>query len=430
MSAEEVVEVTTYAEALDAFRSSSKLAVVLDEDSVPVRGGTVLRIDGEAHARRRRVLNRLVLRDRHKWFRREALCPAVERNLAALFADAGTDGIARTDLVSFCRRALIETIAAMIGLHQAGTAEGVEELVRVQAQIEEFLGLRTQLKGATPPLPGGEVGRKTALANLEAGKREFVERFYRPSLATHQRLVARHQGGEISASELPNDFLMLVATHADPSFEEDSDLPVREAIADLLHAGTGTTVGAVVHTVDELDRWFAAHPEDRELRIDPHFLDGAVNEVLRLHSANPAEVRRALEDVRLSGGTVIKAGQYVALRTGFANRDRSVFGPDADRFDPHRQVPAGVYRHGLAFGSGPHMCLGMLLALGNEGIDGNIVYFLSALYQMGMEKDPARPARYRPAIAHADLKSFDDYPVLFVRERGVEPQAAQLTAKE
>ena len=64
---------------------------MLDEDSVPVRGGTVLRIDGEAHARRRRMLNRLVLRDRHNWFRREALYPAVERNLAALFADAGPD---------------------------------------------------------------------------------------------------------------------------------------------------------------------------------------------------------------------------------------------------------------------------------------------------------------------------------------------------
>ncbi len=412
-----MVEVTTYAEALEAFRSSSKLAVVLDEDSLPVRGGTVLRIDGEAHARRRRLLNRLVLRDRHNWFLREALYPAVERNLAALFADAGPDGIARTDLVSFCRRSLVELMAAMIGLDQAGTAEGVEELVRVQAQIEAFLGLKTQLKGAAPPLPGGEGGLQNALANLEAGKRDFVERFYRPSLATHQRLFARQQAGEIPASELPNDFLMLVASHADPNFDEDLDLPVREAIADLLHAGTGTTVGAVVHAVDELDRWFADHPKDRELRIDPYFLDGAVNEVLRLHSANPAEVRRALEDMQLSGGTVIKAGQYVALRTGIANRDRSVFGPDADRFDPHRRVSAGVYRHGLAFGSGPHMCLGLLLALGNEGIDGNVVYLLSALYQAGMQKDPARPARYRPGLAHADLKGFDSYPIIFVRAK-------------
>ena len=318
-------------------------------------------------------------------------------------------------------------IAAMIGLDQTGTAEGVEELVRVQARIEEFFDLKTQLKGAAPPLPGGEIGLKKALTNLEAGKREFVERFYRPSLATHQRLFARDRAGEIHERELPNDFLMLVASHADPSYDEDPDLPVREAIADLLHAGTGTTVGAVVHTVDELDRWFADHPDDRERRIDPYFLDGAVNEVLRLHSANPAEVRQALEDVQLSSGTVIKAGQYAALRTGIANRDRSVFGPDAVRFDPHRHVPTGVYRHGLAFGSGPHMCLGMLLALGNEGIDGTVVYLLSSLYRAGMEKDPARPARYRPAIAHADLKSFNNYPVLFVRETGAEPPAAQLS---
>ncbi len=101
---------------------------------------------------------------------------------------------------------------------------------------------------------------------------------------------ARSEAGEIPEADLPNDFLTIAASHADPSFDADPDLPVREAIIDLLHAGTGTSVGAIVHTVDELERWLGDHPEDRERRTDLAFLVGAVDEVLRLHAANPAEI--------------------------------------------------------------------------------------------------------------------------------------------
>ena len=47
-----------------------------------------------------------------------------------------------------------------------------------------------------------------------------------------------------------------------------------------------------------------------------------------------------------------------------ANRDPAVFGPDAERFDPHREIPDDVPRWGLTFGTGFHACLGMELAGG------------------------------------------------------------------
>lgn len=409
---EEVVEVTAYAEVREALRAAARLAVVLDEERMPIRAGTVLRLDGEAHTRRRRLLNRLVLRDRHARLRAAVLAPAIDRQLRELLIGARPGAAVPADLVGFCMRALLELVAAMVGLDLARTKEGLDELVRLQTDLEEYFRLRTQLRGAAPPLPAGEEGLRGTLARFEAAKRELAARFVEPALASRRELVARRDASDAAEADPPTDLLTAVAAHADAAFDGDPDLVVRQVITDFLHAGTGTTAGAVVHAVDELERWWAAHPEDRVRRDDPQFLGRAVHEVLRLHSANPAEVRRAVEDVTLSAGTHVKAGQYVALRTGAANRDPSVFGPDADRFDPHRIVPVGTYPYGVAFGSGPHMCYGLPLAVGSDDIDGNILLFLRRLYASGIRRDPDRPARFRPALAYADLKSFESYPVL------------------
>lgn len=412
-NADEYVEVTAYAEAVEALRASAKLAVLMDEESEPVRGGTVLRIDGEAHAKRRRLLNRLVLRNGHARLREGVLGPAVERDLTALFSRPDAAGVVRCDLVPFCTRVLVELVARMIGLDDARTSEGLDALVRLHGELVAFPRLQTQLRAAAPPLRDGQAGLQQAIARHDAAKREFTERFYRPALVAREQLLQRVEAGEINEADLPTDFLMLVAAHAEPRFADDADLPVRHAIIDLLHAGTGTTVGGVIHAVDELERYLADHPEDRPLRTDAAFLVGVVNETLRLHSANPAEIRRALTDVTLSAGTAIRAGQLAAIRTGAANRDRSVFGPDAEQLDPRRRVPPTVYPYGVAFGSGPHMCYGLPLAVGNEGTDGNLVFLVRRLEQAGVRPDPQRPAQIRPAIAHADLKHVESYPVLF-----------------
>jgi len=59
------------------------------------------------------------------------------------------------------------------------------------------------------------------------------------------------------------------------------------------------------------------------------------------------------------------------------------------------------------------MCYGVPLVMGNEGTDGNLVSMVKRLHEEGMRPDPDRPARSRPTIAHADLKTIDSYPVVF-----------------
>jgi cytochrome P450 len=88
----------------------------------------------------------------------------------------------------------------------------------------------------------------------------------------------------------------------------------------------------------------------------PDQLDATVEEVLRHQSGVTGEVlpRWAHEDVEL-GETRIAAGEMVLARLEAANRDPARF-PDPDRFVPERPNPH------LAFGRGPHHCLGAALA--------------------------------------------------------------------
>ncbi|MFJ9617457.1 cytochrome P450 [Streptomyces noursei] len=91
-----------------------------------------------------------------------------------------------------------------------------------------------------------------------------------------------------------------------------------------------------------------------ELRADPELWSAAVDELLRYHSSADWLRRAAKEDIEIDG-TVIKAGDSVIGLAAAANRDERF--ANADEFDIHR-----TERHHLAFGYGPHQCIGQHLA--------------------------------------------------------------------
>lgn len=81
------------------------------------------------------------------------------------------------------------------------------------------------------------------------------------------------------------------------------------------------------------------------------------DELLRFHTiVQNGLTRAALEDVELDDGTIIRAGEGVVLAIGAANRDDAVFA-EPDTLDTARDA-----RRHLAFGHGPHQCLGQWLA--------------------------------------------------------------------
>ena len=119
----------------------------------------------------------------------------------------------------------------------------------------------------------------------------------------------------------------------------------------LVVAGNETTRNAVsgsVLALHEHDRWawLAGHPEH---------LGTAVDELLRHVSPVQQFRRTATADTRL-GDQDVRAGDKVVVWFGAANRDAAVF-PDPHRLDLTRHPNPH-----LAFGVGPHFCLGAHLA--------------------------------------------------------------------
>ena len=98
------------------------------------------------------------------------------------------------------------------------------------------------------------------------------------------------------------------------------------------------------------------HPEQLDwLAGHPSFPMQAVDELLRYDGPVQVASRVALCDLTLGGSRVLE-GQQALILLGAANRDPSPF-PDPDRLDLSRTGP----RH-LAFGNGPHFCVGAELA--------------------------------------------------------------------
>jgi cytochrome P450 len=121
----------------------------------------------------------------------------------------------------------------------------------------------------------------------------------------------------------------------------------------LLLAGHETTVGLIGNGVLAL----LEHPGQLALlRERPDLLGAAVEEILRYDG--PVEIatwRFTTEAVRV-GGTEIPAGRPVLVALASADRDPDRFA-EPDRLDIGRARPGH-----LAFGHGPHYCVGAALA--------------------------------------------------------------------
>ncbi len=114
-----------------------------------------------------------------------------------------------------------------------------------------------------------------------------------------------------------------------------------ETTANLI--GNGTL--ALLEHPDQLD-WLAQHPD---------LCAQAVDELLRYDSPVQVASRVARNDLTL-GGVSVRKGQQALVVLGAANRDPARY-PDPDRLDLTR---TGATH--LAFGNGPHFCVGAGLA--------------------------------------------------------------------
>lgn len=194
----------------------------------------------------------------------------------------------------------------------------------------------------------------------------------------------------------PRDDLMSILVHAEVDGDKlvDDEL-VHESLL-ILIGGDETTrhviTGGMYQLLSNRAQW-------EKLQADRSLVSGAVEESLRWVTPIKNMARTATRDVELHGKT-IREGQKLLLLYPSANRDEAQF-PDAMTFDITRTPNDHV-----AFGFGPHFCLGAALAR----LELKVAYerLLARLPDLHLVDD-AEPA-FRPA---SFVSGYESMPVAF-----------------
>jgi cytochrome P450 len=132
-----------------------------------------------------------------------------------------------------------------------------------------------------------------------------------------------------------------------------STIQLVDIIELLIRAGFQSTVHSLTISVVELIR----DPKLQEILLqDPESISPFVDEFLRLHSSVPFAIRHTTREVVLHN-TTIPEGDTVFFCLASANRDPRIFS-NPDVYDLKRTTT----KENIAFGYGPHICLGLHLA--------------------------------------------------------------------
>jgi cytochrome P450 len=395
------VTVSHFPDAIATLRVRELAQALYDEGGV-IMDGVLLTLHGRAHLERRRLENRVFRRDIFRYYEREVIPQTIGRTIAASVRDG------RADLVK---------LGYCVTMNLTADFAGIDRPEQSPAETDALLALvMTFSEGATlvHSTRDHEQVRSEVRAALEELERVFLAR----SVQRRRALIARFERGESQESELPKDVLTVLLRN-----EERLALPddvLRREMAFYLQAGSHSTANSVTHAMHELFEWCDAHPSDRErVDSDPLFLQRCVHESLRLHPASPVAWRKPMCPMTLPGGEAVEDGDRVIVDMCRANTDVSVFGDDADCFNPHRFVPRGVQPFGLTFGGGIHACLGQDLdggtvpkgdtKIGDHSF-GTVTLLVRALLDRGARRDPADPPQ---RDANTERQNWGRYPLLF-----------------
>jgi cytochrome P450 len=148
------------------------------------------------------------------------------------------------------------------------------------------------------------------------------------------------------------------------------------------HITTSSVLGAGVVRLLE-------HPEQWALLCDrPGLIPHAVEEILRFCAPGHIFLRQTTRDT-VVGGQELPAGAEVAVCPAAANRDEAAFGRPGE-FDITREPPSAH----IAFGHGPHFCIGFRLARAELEI---ALRVLTERFPK-LRLVPGEPATWRPTL--------------------------------
>jgi cytochrome P450 len=297
----------------EIFRNGPKLTMTGSSES-----GTrmIVSMDPPDHAKHRAMANPYFMPRSIEWVRRlaeeivtETLDRAMERNGEVIDLQEDVANMVPTAVVS-----------AYLGAPR-----------ELWGNIIEWTN---QIINANDPSVAGDQGTQAtvmqaSMAIMQVHGKTFADRIANPRDDLMTALVqARIDGQPLSQIELGSWGLILTTAG---------------------HETTQSTFGMAIH---ELLR----HPDQMaKLKANMDLLPRAIDEMLRYISPAIHFVRTPERDVEV-GGKLICAGEHMVMFYPSANRDEAAF-ENPDSFDIER----ANNRH-LAFGCGPHVCLGIHLA--------------------------------------------------------------------
>jgi cytochrome P450 len=190
--------------------------------------------------------------------------------------------------------------------------------------------------------------RANAQLRTEAGKPMKTGLSVGDQFAAYIEWRAEHPSDDIMTDLLTVEFI-------------DEKGTSRHLTRDEILVYLNVVAGAGNETTTRLIGWagkvLAEHPDQRrELVQNPGLIAQAIEELLRYEPPAPHMARYVTRDVTLYDQTVPE-GSVMMMLLGSACRDERQFGPDAGRFDIHREA-----RPHLTFSVGTHFCLGSALA--------------------------------------------------------------------
>jgi cytochrome P450 len=340
------VTIDTYQAANHALKQKDLRQALYDEGAV-IMNKVLVNLHGDEHRTRRNVETQVFRRDFFRYYEQEVF-PRTLKETIAPFLSAG-----QMDVVDFGYRVMVNLTADFTGIDRPNRSAA--ETV----QLIEMLRLFGRTAIIAHSTQDRDTIRKAALEALDVFQADYVD----PSVAQRKKLLAQVADGELNEDQLPRDILTALLSNLSEE-QLPADVLLRE-MAFFGLAGAHTSIHTLGHVVHEIFTWCAAHPGDwRRFENDPLLVQRAVHESVRLHPSSPVAARRSLCPVHLDGADV-DTGTEVNISLHNANRDPTVFGPDAASFDPYRELSGKVSPYGLSFGLGTHACLGLNLAAGS-----------------------------------------------------------------
>ena len=311
-----------------------------DEGKV-IMEGVLLTLHGQEHHQRRKLEHKVFQRDFFKYYEHELFPKTLEETIFPFLKNGSAD------LIDFGYR---------ITMNLTADFAGIDRFKKTPEETENLLTLvKIFSQGATlvhSKRPHDEV-------NMEVTEAlgVFEEKFLIPSKNRRSKILKQFNDKKVNEDDLPRDVLTVLLRNVD-GINLDDDLIKRE-IAFYLQAGSHSTANSMVHALHEIFEWMEKHPEDKEkIYNDPIFLQRCVHESMRLHPASPVAWRKPTCPIELDKEIRMNQDDLLIMDLHTANRDKEIFGIDAEEFNPYRKLDPNQSIWGLTFGIGLHLCFG------------------------------------------------------------------------